>query len=351
MTISAVDLFCGAGGLTHGLELSGIDVVAGFDLDPACRYPYEANNRAIFNHMDVSELSTDDLRSLWKEGCRVLVGCAPCQTFSTYSMGKKSAPMEDKRYGLIREFSRLALATSPDVVSMENVPRAFKSDAFQDMISALALAGYHCRTEVVSCDSFGVPQRRRRLVFLASLHGPLWFDNVTIEGPRSVREAIGHLEAVLPGQSSPTDRLHRPSALSPRNIKRVQASTVGGTWKDWPDELVNDCHKKATGKTYRSVYGRMNYDDLAPTLTTLCLGVGNGRFSHPEQHRGLSIREASLLQTFPPGYKFVEPEAAVKPRVLARLIGNAVPVNLGRAIGTAIAQHLATTRPCTACPS
>ncbi len=336
---SAIDLFCGAGGLTHGLESAGIKVKAGFDIDPACRFPFEENNNAIFIQQDIFDLSGEILNSHWDHGIRILVGCAPCQTFSTYSMGKKKADPDDKRWSLISEYKRLVRETLPEVVSMENVPRACNSEAFIRLVSFLKRKQYHVWYDVVNCAAFGVPQNRNRLVLLASQYGPLELHRTQGKSV-SVREAISHLEPIENGTASQTDPLHYASKLSPLNLMRVAASKPGGSWKDWPEELHLACHRKASGKTYRSVYGRMLYDEPAPTLTTHCLGVGNGRFIHPEQNRGLSIREASLIQSFPSSYKFVEEKGQVRPRVLARLIGNAVPVSLAKSIGNSILSHL-----------
>lgn len=336
---SAIDLFCGAGGLTHGLESAGIKVKAGVDIDPACRFPFEENNSACFIQKDVFDLSGDSLRTHWDNGTRILVGCAPCQTFSTYSMGKKKADPDDKRWSLIAEYARIVGETLPEIVSMENVPRAGKSEAFLELVSLLKSEKYHVWYDIVNCADFGVPQNRNRLVLLASQFGPLELQRPQVTHV-SVRVAISHLEPIENGTASKTDPLHYASKLSPLNAKRVVASKPGGSWKDWPEELHLACHRKASGKTYRSVYGRMRYDEPAPTLTTHCLGVGNGRFIHPEQDRGLSIREASLLQSFPSSYKFVEDGGQVRPKVLARLIGNAVPVFLAKSIGNAIVNHL-----------
>lgn len=338
---SAVDLFCGAGGLTHGLERAGIKVNAGFDIDPSCRFAFEANNKARFIQQDIFSLTGEVLSKQWGTGPRILVGCAPCQTFSTYSMGKRQASSDDKRWKLISEFQRLASETMPEIISMENVPRASSSAAFLDLVLFLKSRGYFVWHEVVNCVSFGVPQNRKRLVLLASCLGSLELNENPVRKAKTVRDAISHLESIEPGCSSETDPLHYASRLTELNLLRVRASRQGGTWKDWPEDLRLACHKKCSGKTYRNVYGRMQYDEPAPTLTTLCLGIGNGRFIHPEQDRGLSIREAALLQSFPETYQFAPEGGRIKPRVLSRLIGNAVPVALAESIGCTIRDHLA----------
>ncbi|MFN7194041.1 MAG: DNA cytosine methyltransferase [Rhodospirillales bacterium] len=123
-------------------------------------------------------------------------------------------------------------------------------------------------------------------------------------------------------------------------MRRIRASKPGGTWRDWPISLQAACHRRRSGKTYPSVYGRMEWDAAAPTMTTQCFGYGNGRFGHPEQHRAISLREAAMLQTFPPDYEFVADRDVVKFNRLGRLIGNAVPVRLGEVIAKTLVSHL-----------
>jgi DNA (cytosine-5)-methyltransferase 1 len=163
------------------------------------------------------------------------------------------------------------------------------------------------------------------------------------QGAKSVRETIAELPSIAAGGADPKDNLHISSKLSPINLKRIQASVPGGTWRDWDKGLRAACHRKATGATYPSVYGRMEWDKPSPTITTQCFGFGNGRFGHPEQDRAISLREAAMLQTFPRDYKFVPHESRVVFDKLGRLIGNAVPVRLGEVIADALVNHVAET--------
>lgn len=340
--VHAVDLFCGVGGLTHGLRLEGISVVAGFDLDPACAYPFEANNDgANFVLADVAELGPKDIVERLRGGSStVLAGCAPCQAFSRYT--QKKSHRRRNRWGLLGQFGDLAAATGTDVVTMENVPELARHRRFKDFLRTLKRADYAVHWDVAQCEAYGAPQGRKRLVVLASRLGqlslmtPLEFGSSRM----SVRDAIGNLPPVAAGGTDAHDPLHRAASLSPRNLNRVRASQPGGTWRDWPEELRLACHSRATGATYPSIYGRMCWDGLAPTITTLSHNLGSGRFGHPEQDRALTPREAALLQTFPPDYKFEHPQARLPMRTLSRLIGNAVPVLLGRVIGCSIMRHL-----------
>jgi DNA (cytosine-5)-methyltransferase 1 len=339
-SISAVDLFCGAGGLTHGLLNAGIDVVAGVDIDPACAYPYRANNRAKYLQVDVEALTGDMLDKLFAPGSlKLLAGCAPCQPFSTYSQGRDLTT--DRRWNLLEHFARLIRETQPEFVTMENVPRLAEQSVFATFVQGLVDQGYKVSHSVVNCADYGVPQLRKRLVLLASR-----IDDIRIVPPTSndarptVFEAIGNLRALAAGEVDEVDRLHHASGISELNLKRIKASKPGGSWRDWPEDLVASCHRKKSGGQYVSVYGRMTWDQPSPTVTTQFFGFGNGRFGHPEQDRGLSLREGAILQSFPKTYRFVEPKAPVSLKNIGRLIGNAVPVKLGEAIGRTFVEHV-----------
>lgn len=340
--IYAVDLFCGVGGLTHGLRRSGVKVRLGVDIDPACEYPYEKNNEAKFLLKAVERLEVEDILPYFrKNGIKLLAGCAPCQTFSTYN---QRALNSDRRWCLIKQFSRTVDALSPELVTMENVPRLSEQGVFLNFVEHLKKNGYFINDRmVVNCSDYGVPQQRNRLVLVASRLGPIDLLSPTEFGRRrkTVKEAIGKLPRLESGKTDPKDPLHRCAKLSKTNISRIRASKPGGTWRDWPTTLIADCHKKETGKTYPSVYGRMTWCDPSPTVTTQFFGYGNGRFGHPEQDRAISLREGAILQSFPDDYIFVPPGGKIHRKVLGRLIGNAVPVTLGEVIGKTFLAHVA----------
>ena len=338
---SVVDLFCGAGGLSHGFKLEGFKIAAGLDIDEKCQFPFEKNNDAPFLLEDISNISPDTLEERFLPGMpRVLVGCAPCQPFSKYSQGR-----EDGRWQLLEHFSRLICEVKPDIVSMENVPRLYKfknSTVFDAFVRVLRNNDYFVDWKIAYCPDFGIPQSRSRLVLLASRFAPPGFPETTHhpnEYP-TVRLAIGKLPQISAGEVDEDDPLHRSSALSIDNLQRIRTSKPGGSWRDWKEELVTACHKRQTGKGYSSVYGRMAWDEPAPTMTTQFFGFGNGRFGHPEQDRAISLREGALIQTFPQDYKFIPEGMKIEMKTIGRLIGNAVPVNLGRAIARRIYKHL-----------
>jgi DNA (cytosine-5)-methyltransferase 1 len=218
---------------------------------------------------------------------------------------------------------------------------------FTNFVKKLECAGYAVWYDVVFAPDYGVPQRRSRLVLLASLRGEVPLIPATHErsGYETVEQAIGSLPPLAAGGVCEDDPLHRSSRLSDTNIERIRASRPGGSWADWRPELRADCHKAATGKGYRGVYGRMRADEPAPTITTQFFGFGNGRFGHPTQERALSLREGAILQSFPPDYSFAPPGESIQFKKLGRLIGNAVPVALGRAIARSISIHMMEDRP------
>lgn len=332
MQIEAVDLFCGVGGLTAGLIKSGIKVKAGYDIASECQFAYEFNNNATFVHKDVKDVTATEVSSWYSKDCvRLLAGCAPCQPFSTYNKGKDTT--KDKKWPLLYHFARLIKEVQPELVTMENVPEVTKHKVYQDFIEDLEKLGYLVTAQEVACVQYGVPQTRRRHVVLASKLGRVELIKPTHSKPITVKEVIYDLEHLKAGEKSNSDPLHVVSKLSEINLKRIKASKPGGTWRDWPEELRAECHKKDSGKFYSAVYGRMHWDQPAPTITTLCFGFGNGRFGHPEQDRAISLREAAIFQTFPLNYQFTPINQRVIFQKVGRMIGNAVPVRLGEVVG------------------
>lgn len=333
--LKCIDLFCGAGGLTCGLQSTGIDVVAGVDVDARCRHPFEVNNDAEFLLEDVSELASGDLGGRFGSAeVRILAGCAPCQPFSTYS--QRYETIGTPRWGLLYHFARLVRDLKPEIVAMENVPTVTKHQVYLDFADTLRKMDYTVWSEVVDCGMYGLPQSRRRTVLLASRIGPIQLTTASIRATRTVRSAIAEMPEIAAGETNKDDPLHVAASLSNLNLERIRASRPGGTWRDWPQDLVAACHRKSTGKTYPGVYGRMEWDKPSPTLTTQFFGFGNGRFGHPEQDRAISLREGAILQGFPRDYSFLPEGETIHFKTLGRLIGNAVPVTLGEIIGQSI---------------
>ncbi|MBL0310934.1 MAG: DNA (cytosine-5-)-methyltransferase [Bacteroidetes bacterium] len=341
-TFAVVDLFCGVGGLTQGFVKAKFDVRAGIDFDASCKYAYEKNNSTSFIHSDLTKTSPTEIAKLYPDNSiKILAGCAPCQAFSTYQQGNKT----NDKWKLLYSFGKIIEAIQPDIVSMENVPNLMKYNegkVFEDFIGVLTANNYFISYQIVDAKDYGVPQRRKRLILLASKFGEIKLIRKTHGGKKvkTVKKAIGHLPEIESGESYHKDHLHRARELSDLNLRRIRATSEGGGWKEWDDELVLDCHKKKSGKSYGSVYGRMNWNEVSPTLTTQCTGYGNGRFGHPEQDRAISLREAAILQSFPKKYDFVSSKEDFNSSIIEKHIGNAVPPRLGYIIAKTIKQHI-----------
>ena len=356
---TVVDLFCGVGGLTHGLRLAGLDVSAGIDLDSSCKYAYEHNNaNTQFIVADVDTITPEEVAALYPEnGLRILVGCAPCQPFSKYTKRYRKAEQnggrendewqQDNKWKLLYSFANITKHLLPDIVSMENVPELADEQVFEDFRNTLIQLAYNVSCSIVYCPDYGVPQNRRRLVLLASRLGKLKLIEPLYQEVDylTVKDSIGDLPHIEAGKNHPNDIMHSAASLSTTNMRRIRSSIPGGTWRDWDDSLKLKCHKENSGKTYVSIYGRMCWDSPSPTITTQFYGYGNGRFGHPEQDRALTLREGAMLQSFPRDYQFADPIKTLSRREIGTHIGNAVPVELGKAIGISIVNHITEVMP------
>jgi len=337
--IELVDLFCGIGGLTYGLRKAGINVIAGIDNDESCRYAYEMNNKSSFINVDITKCNSDKIKKLYsRNAIKVLVGCAPCQPFSSHTFKHKSKA-SDTRWDLLTYFGKIINEIRPEIVSMENVRGIVKADVFKMFLGVLQKNNYHVDYKVVNLPNYGVPQNRSRLILLASIHGKIKIPKSTHTKDNyvTVRDTIKKLQPITVGQTSKKDPVHKAKNLSKTNLQRIKQSKPNGTWHDWDRKLLPSCYKKESGLTYTSVYGRMGWDGVSPTITTQFLCYGSGRFGHPTQTRALSLREGALLQTFPKNYDFGEVKSMT---TIARHIGNAVPPVLGEVVGKAIKEHL-----------
>ncbi len=340
--IYAVDLFCGAGGLSRGFLDAGIAVAAGVDVDPDCKYPFERNIKAPFIQKSVSDLTGAEVRRLFPPNAiSLLAGCAPCQPFSKLRIGRNTT--KEVEWSLLDDFGRLVRGATPDLVTMENVPGLQSKVVFRRFLRTLAELEYQVHWLSVRCAKLGIPQTRRRLVLIASRIGAIAVPAGRL-GPsqfRTVRQTIGRLPAIAHGETYARDALHTSQRLEELNLERIRAAIPGGTWRDWPLELRAPCHNRSTGASFQSVYARMEWDNPSPTITTQAFNFGTGRFGHPEQDRAISLREAAMLQTFPRAYQFVQPGAEFSFKDLGKLIGNAVPPLLGYHIGHAMMEAIA----------
>jgi len=355
MNISAVDLFCGAGGLTNGLARTEIDVEAGVDFDQKCEYPYTKNNDAEFIQADLRELVEEDpdrVADRFDENAdvTVLAGCAPCQPFSPLNHGSDTE--DHDKWGLLREFAKLVEIIEPDIITMENVYEVRRHDVYDQFVDQLEELQYWVNSDEnkrVYCPEYGIPQTRKRWVLLASRRGPIELQEPIYEKESeypTVKETLDELPEIEAGETHEQDPLHHCRNLADVNIERIQLSKPGETWEQWVEEgredLLLSCHKKDSGRTYTDPYGRMVPDKPAPTITTQFYNYGSGRFGHYDmsQDRALSLREGAMLQSFPREYRFIDDEEDFSMNKIAKMIGNAVPPKLGEVIGESIVNHV-----------
>lgn len=327
---TAVDLYCGCGGITEGLKRSGFRVVAAVDNDPIACDTYRANHRSVnLYDKDIKKVDPLDIykNDLNENDLDLLIVCAPCQPFSSQNRLKKN---DDDRYELILEATRFAKALKPKVIFFENVPGLENHQSILNRLKrGLSRLGYKLsKPELIDAADYGVPQRRIRCILIATLtiKPPAPPPAKTPRGKRkTVKDAIYTLPRLSSGEQDPNDPLHQASNHQPIALERLKhIPKNGGSRSALPPHLVLECHKNHDG--HCDVYGRMRWDDVAPTLTTGCTDVSRGRFAHPEDDRAITPREAALLQSFPKSYKFVGTRCQV-----TRQVGNAVPVKLVRA--------------------
>lgn len=337
-SIRVADFFCGSGGTSAGLRSAGMEIRLGLDNDPEAGATYQLNfPEAAFLETDIGAVAASQVsRSVGDgEGALLVAACAPCQPYSNFSR----ADGRDPRRTLLLRLVPILEEMKPDYVLVENVPgmkAAAPAGTFNRFRKALRRLGFHMSVSVVDCRNYGVPQRRRRLVLIASRHGPIDFPTPThgdgLIPFATVDQWIGNLPPIASGSRHPTIPNHQASALSPLNLRRIRATPEGGNRDDWPDDLQLDCHKGYSG--HSDVYGRLKRDSQAPVLTTKCTSLSNGRYGHPTQDRPISVREAANLQTFPEDFVFV---GGIKSTT--RQVGNAVPVLLSERMGDAIVNH------------
>ena len=365
----AVDFYCGAGGTTRGLIDAGGYVIAGVDKDGGCQETYETNNQNTTidqlgplylrydmfprthdypqgqHHLigDALELRISKYRRAMPEVPLLFTVCAPCQAFTKFVQRNLT---DSRSHG--RERDRLLISQSlpliqrfePDLVMTENVSgirRGRHAKVWGSFKVELQGLGYSISEEVVCASRFGVPQRRRRSVLLASRQPfEVGFPpNSDQADTKTVREAIGHLQPLPPGGASATDPNHKCRGVSELNQRRLMSVEPGGSNRGFENtdygDLTLPCHRRMESRGKRGfvdAYTRMHPDQLSPTITTRFCSISNGRFGHydPAQPRGLSLREGALLQGFPEHYEFRGSSMEVN----ARMIGNAVPPPLAR---------------------
>ena len=354
MSIKVFDFFSGCGGTSAGLRQARysdkkFEIVFGLDNNTDAADTFKKNfKRAKFKTGDIRTVKCEELQEI-VDGCEghplLFAGCAPCQPFSTKNSSRGIG--EDKRRDLLQEFGRFVEHFKPDYVLVENVPgiqeiRPGTPGPLNEFLELLGRNGYRYKVGVLKSQDYGVPQRRARLIVLATRHGNIHLPETT-HGPGkkayvTAWEVIKDLPKVDAGEKHPTIPNHQTQALTPRNLERIKATPAGGDRRDWPDALWLDCHKGRNNEGkfdgHMDVYGRIRKDQPMGALTTRFISISNGRFGHPVQDRALTVREAAYIQTFPKSFEFCGPLGST-----AVQVGNAVPVLLAQRLGEVILRH------------
>jgi len=346
--IKVFDFFSGCGGTSEGLKQAGMDIVLALDTDKDSIETFEMNicpEKTIckdIRKVEIKEVK-DYVNKYNTKHYILFCGCAPCQPFSMQNKNRFNS--DDKRIDLLSEFLRFVKECAPDFILCENVPGLQKIDKdgpLPKFVKTLKEMGYNVpELRIVDAQNFGVPQRRKRLVLIASKLGSLSYPEETHGNKankpyKTVRDAIFDLPEIKAGEEYFDKKNypnHRTAALRAINLKRLKYVKAGQGRKNWPKELCLECHKNHNG--HSDVYGRLEWDQPSVTLTTKCSSISNGRFGHPEQDRAISIREAACLQTFPRRFNFYGSSLGS----LSRQVGNAVPVELAKVFGTMFNEH------------
>ncbi|MGK3127267.1 DNA cytosine methyltransferase [Candidatus Pantoea formicae] len=318
---TAIDMFSGCGGLSQGLKQAGFTLKAAIEIDLKAKETYELNHpNCHMYHADVRNLSPQTILSdleMRPGELTLLAGCPPCQGFSRLRTKNKISSIADTRNDLIFEFMHFISVLKPKMVMLENVPNLASDERFNKFLEFLNEHGYYYSYDIVNAAHYGVAQRRKRLVLLASkVNKPIMAERCSI--PIHVRDVIFDIESKIDDQDSIHYLKDNRSAHVINIIKNIPKD--GGSRKDLPEIYQLDCHKKISG--FFDVYGRMAWDDVSPTITSGCNNPSKGRFLHPEKDRVISLREAAALQGFPPHYKFNIRHGKGS---IALMIGNALP--------------------------
>lgn len=340
--LTALDLFCGAGGLTLGLKQAGFDVLAGVENQRVPAATYRLNHPDVHCfEKDIREIGAVALLKtigLKRGELDLLAGCPPCQGFSTLRTRKKSNAVADDRNDLLFEFLRIVEAVLPKAIMMENVPALAQDNRMKTFLKRISVLGYKVgrkNVRVEDASEYGVPQRRYRMILLASKIGQV--ESADKSETITVRKCLDAVQLAPVGEAG--DPLHDHVPNRSPHVKEIIRNIPkdGGSRISLPEHLVLDCHKKKKSG-FRDVYGRMSWDKVSPTMTGGCGNPSKGRYLHPEEDRAISLREAALFQTFPADYRFDLTEGRGK---VALMIGNALPPEFIRRHAIQIAKSLA----------
>ena len=372
----AIDLFCGAGGMTCGLIQAGWTVVAGVDKEERCRETYVQNSNldgSAIEFLDLDlfpnepshpsgqqDVAIRQLKKLLRQrgfsrrrGDRLLVAiCAPCQPFTKITkirLSRQRAFDQHRDQGLLYASLGLVDALRPDAILCENVEGIIdRSNVLERFSRCLECLSYSFSAKVIDAENFGVPQRRRRTIGMGYKDGvgsriPEILKRDLSSKRMTVKDAIGHLPALAAGDTHLRVKNHRARGLSDLNLKRISCAPPGESNRYLRDTKYGDltlrCHAKTGFGAFGDTYTRMKGDEVSPTITTKFISITNGRFGHYDidQNRAISLREGAILQSFPEDYVFC-PEQSMD--FSATLIGNAVPPKVAKFFGSEILEAL-----------
>lgn len=347
---TAIEIFAGGGGLAVGLRDAGFRTVAAVEIEPSAVATFKANHPEVrVFQQDVRTIEGAHLLRLTDGSLDVLAACPPCQGFSSLTSKYRKA---DPRNELVLEVARLAEEMLPRAVMVENVPGLVDKGRvlFDELVRRLQVAGYQCTWSILQVADYGVPQRRRRLVLLAGLGFEIPVPSPTHSRTgkaglpvwRTVREALAGIdrpavtfsEAKALGGPGAVD-WHVTRSLSSANLLRIQHAKPGAVWKTMPEEVRPPCHR-GDYNGFTNVYGRLSWDEPSVTITAGCTTLSKGRFGHPEEDRTISLREAALLQTFPPDYHFETPHF----EHACQIVGNALPCAFAEIVARQVIDRL-----------
>ncbi|MDD2754460.1 MAG: DNA cytosine methyltransferase [Methanothrix sp.] len=334
----AIDLFSGSGGLTLGLKQAGFRVIGAVECDSLAAETYRVNHKnTVLWETDIRALSISDVKGRLKlktGELDLLAGCPPCQGFSSMRTLNGKRNIVDPRNDLVFEFLRFIKEIEPKAIMMENVPGLAKDGRLAAFCEEIKRLGYFSKCEILDAANFGVPQRRHRMVLLATKYGAPNFAS-----PDTKRLTVKETISFLPPAGESEDPLHNlAETRSSRILNLIKIIPKdGGSRKDIGAENQLDCHKKCNG--FKDVYGRMSWNDVAPTITGGCVNPSKGRFLHPEYNRAITLREAALLQTFPLDYYFSLRRGKMP---AAELIGNSLPPEFIRRHAIVLKEYLGT---------
>lgn len=340
MKFTCIDSFSGAGGLGLGLCQAGFDILLSFDIDAKCINTIKSNPK-YFNHPAITADISDMLNGKLLEFCNLkrgelflLAGGPPCQGFSVQRRGDDI----DERNELVLKYGQLIEEVYPYYFVMENVSGIAGKRGktiLENLIEHTSSIGYNVNIKLLDAQDYGVPQRRKRYIIVGERSDIV--SSYAYPSPSNIRVSVRETIGALPippenGKDHKDITLHRRDRLSPQNLKRIQSIKAGQGRDNLPEELLADCHRIDSSIIgFRNVYGRMEWDNVAPTITARFDSFTRGKFGHPEQDRSISLREGALLQTFPIDFEFTGNKVDI-----ARQIGNAVPPLLAEVIGKSI---------------